>query len=68
MSQKISLLTPQHTFERLHALVEGRRAAIRVDGEVLKRLLIDHSVMFAALKGAGHAVIEPKPRPRLKGT
>lgn len=62
MSKEVSLLTPLSDFEALHKLADGRKATVSVEREVLARLLVDHSVLVNACKGAMVKVIEPAPR------
>lgn len=62
MAKEVSVLTPLDTFEELHKLADGRKAVVSVDREVLSRLLIDHSVLVNACKGAMIKVIEPAPK------
>jgi hypothetical protein len=67
MAQSINLLTPLATLEALHDSLEGKRSTLRVEPQALLHLLIDHSVMVAALKHSGCSVVEPTPtRPRIR--
>ena len=69
MTKQVNLLTPLPTFEKLHRLADGRKATVSLERDTLIQLLVDHSVLVTACKGAGIKIIEPKPkrvRPRLK--
>jgi hypothetical protein len=60
---RVELLTGQEVFERLHKLVSGRGVSVRVGCDELRRLLIDHSVMLAALhKSTSFRVVDPPPK------
>lgn len=69
MTVKVDLLTSHDTFTDLHDLADGKAKAVRVSREQLLHLLIDHSVLTAALhRSTGFTVTEPvkRDRPRLK--
>lgn len=69
MAKELRLLTPLSSFEKLHKLADGRKAAVSLERDILTHLLVDHSVLVAACQGAGIKVIEPSPkreRPKLK--
>lgn len=50
MTVKIELLTAIKTIDKLHGNCDSGLKNVRIDVEVLKCLLIDHAVMFKALK------------------
>ena len=52
MTTQVTLLTPQEAFETLHGIANSKKHIVRVSREALFHLLIDHSVMFAALQGS----------------
>lgn len=72
MTQKVTLLTSKAAFEKLHTLVDSRGRNVRVDRQELLRLLIDHSIMYDALRGStSFKVEEPttkRKRIRAEGT
>lgn len=51
MTVKITLLTGIKDIDNLNEIANSDLKKVRIDADVLKRLLIDHSVMFKALKG-----------------
>jgi hypothetical protein len=69
MTQQVNLLTSNDAFHQLHELADGKKSTVRVGRQQLLHLLIDYSVMLAALSGNnGFKVIEPaalRARPRL---
>jgi len=66
MTAQIKLLTSQDAFHRLHELINGRKETLKIDRQLLTNLLVDYSVMLAALsKTSGFAITEPRERPRL---
>jgi hypothetical protein len=69
MPREVNLLTNQNDFEKLHALADRRGTMVSLERQILTQLLVDHSVLVTACKGAGVRITEPKPhreRPRLK--
>ena len=65
MAQTVELLTSLDTFQDLHILADGKDGKVRVERADLRRLLIDHTCMINALKGAAVQVrTEPPPRRR----
>ncbi len=66
MPREVHILTPIATFERLHKLADGKGVMVSLERDVLTRLLIDHSVLVTACKGAAIKVIEPEPEPAPK--
>lgn len=69
MPREVTLLTAQATFERLHQQADGRGATVSVERDTLTHLLIDHSALVKACKGAGITICEPatrRERPKLR--
>lgn len=62
MPKAVELLTSTEVFHDLHVAVDNRRQSVRVDRQAVLNLLIDHSVMLNALKGAGVAANSPAPQ------
>ncbi len=54
---RVVLETSEQEYEALHITVDTRAKSVRVDRQVLTRLLIDHSNMYRALVELKH---EPK--------
>lgn len=69
MTQRIEMSLDQTAFERLHKIADGRKSEVRVSREELGKLLMDYSVLLAAVsQSTGFKVIEPttpRQRPRL---
>lgn len=69
MTQEVRLLTSNDAFDQLHATADCKKTTVRVGREQLSRLLVDYSVMLAALNSSTQfRVIEPvafRQRPRL---
>jgi hypothetical protein len=66
MTAQIKLLTSQDAFHRMHQLINGRKDTLKIDKQMLTNLLVDYSVMLAALsKVSGFVVNEPRERPHL---
>jgi hypothetical protein len=66
MTSQIKLLTSQESFNKMHQLINGRKESLKIDKQTLTNLLVDYSVMLAALsKVSGFVVNEPRERPRL---
>lgn len=64
----VQLLTSQAEFEGLHEAADTKRTEIKVDQLSLSHLLIDHSVMQAALLAHGIKVSGPtRSRAKLEG-
>ena len=59
----VELLTSLETFDDLHLKADGRDGKVRVDKTALRHLLIDHSEMLVALKGA-HVSVRAEPPKR----
>ncbi len=67
MTTQIKLLTSQDIFQQLHELVQYNRKKTTVPTQVLTNLLIDYSVMLAALsKISGFVIKDARERPRLE--
>ena len=67
MTSQIKLLTSQESFHKMHQMINGRKDTLRIDKQMLTNLLVDYSVMLAALsKVSGFMVNEPRERPRLE--
>ena len=63
MTTNINLNTSLTTINKLHELAESSAKSINIDTQILKLLLIDHSVMFQALRDCSTVKIkEPKLR------
>ena len=63
MAKELLLLTPLSAFEELHRLVDEKRAAaVMIEREALSKLLVDHSALVTACKGAGIKIVEPTPK------
>ncbi len=62
MPREVTLLTPISVFDRLHKLADGKGVMVSVERGVLTQLLVDHSVLVNACKGAAIKVIEPTPK------
>jgi hypothetical protein len=60
----ITLLTLHSDFEALHDLADGRRHTVKIDRDVLYRLLIDHSALINMVRTHGQKVIEPPEAPK----
>lgn len=58
----VSLLTSLQTFDKLHEIADSGAKTVKVDVEVLERLLIDHSNMYKALKGVSSVKVEEPKR------
>jgi hypothetical protein len=66
MTAQIKLLTSQDAFHKMHQLINGRKDTLKIDKQMLTNLLVDYSVMLAALsKVSGFVVNEPRERPHL---
>jgi hypothetical protein len=66
MTAQIKLLTSQDAFHRMHQLINGKKDTLKIDKQMLTNLLVDYSVMLAALsKVSGFVVNEPRERPHL---
>jgi hypothetical protein len=67
MTTQLKLLTSQEAFHTLHQAINSKKATIKISNQMLTNLLVDYSVMLAALsKVSGFVVTEPKARPRLR--
>lgn len=58
----LALLTTDTDFDDLHTMAEGRKHAVRLDREKLKRLLVDYTVLYNAVRD--HTALKvsvPKP-------
>ena len=68
MTTKVSLLTTPNDFHALHVAADKRGISVKIEREMLLRLLTDHSVMSAALsQSTSHRLEEPVAmRQRLK--
>jgi hypothetical protein len=61
----ITLLTLHSDYVTLHDLADGRKRTVKVDRDVLGRLLIDHSAMINMIRTHGQKVNEPpEPTPK----
>ena len=60
---KINLKTTDAAFHALHESIEGTAKSVRVDADMLRALLADHSAMVAALGHAVHAPAAKRVRP-----
>jgi hypothetical protein len=66
MTAQIKLLTSQDAFHAMHQLINGKKDTLKIDKQMLTNLLVDYSVMLAALsKVSGFVVNEPRERPHL---
>lgn len=64
MAREVILHTSQETFERLHTLADRRKAVISIPREELIQLLLDHSIMLAALTASTtFKVVQEQPTP-----
>ncbi len=59
--REVRLLTLLTEFDRLHLLAGTKARSVRVDCDALTHLLVDHSALVSACKGAAIKVIEPVP-------
>jgi hypothetical protein len=70
MTTQITLLTSHDVFTKLHELADGRRAIVKINREELTHLLIDHTLMYGALRTSnGFTVTEAmqrRERPKLR--
>jgi hypothetical protein len=62
MPREVNLLTSIAAFDRLHKLADGKGVMVSVERDKLSHLLVDHSVLVTACKGAAIRVLEPMPR------
>ncbi len=66
MTTQIRLLTSQDAFHAMHEAINSKKATLRVPNQMLTNLLVDYSVMLAALsKVSGFVVNHPRERPQL---
>ena len=67
MTSQIKLLTSQNDFHAMHQAINSKKETLRIPKQMLTNLLVDYSVMLAALsKVSGFVVSEPRERPRLE--
>lgn len=55
---KIKLILKLSEFDQLHELVDNKKKSVKVDADILRRLLCDHSVMIGKLNDEGVTVID----------
>lgn len=60
------LQTSLETFEFLHRLADGRKATIRMERDILIKLLVDHSALCRTCKDHGIKIAEPVPPRRTR--
>ena len=66
MTSQIKLLTSQDAFHKMHQLINGKKETLKIDKQMLTNLLVDYSVMLAALsKISDFKLSEPRGRPQL---
>lgn len=66
MAITVQLLTTLNSLQELHKLAEAQAKTVKINPEVLKLLLIDHSVMFRAISDTSYfKVKEPRNREKL---
>jgi len=66
MTVNIILTTSLKTFDELHKLAELSAKTVKINPEVLQRLLIDHSVMYRAIReNSSIQIKEPKNREKI---
>lgn len=60
---KVQLLTFLHQIEALHKAVDGKSGQVRVDAQVIRALLLDHSTMLNHLNALSNVkMVEPRKR------
>ena len=57
----VTLLTTKDDFETLHDLVDGLKRTVKIDRDVLGRLLVDHTKLINMCRTHALKVIEPEP-------
>jgi len=66
MSINITLLTNLNVLDELHKLADKSGKTCKIETEILQRLLLDHSVMFRAIRESSSIQIkEPKNREKI---
>ncbi len=66
MTSQIRLLTKQDDFHAMHQAINSKKQTLKIPNQMLTNLLVDYSVMLAALsKISGLAITEPRERLRL---
>jgi hypothetical protein len=70
MTARVDLKLDQSAFDRLHEVSDTRRSMVKVERDYLATLLMDYSVMLAALRSSGSFKVtepeSPRERRRLK--
>lgn len=59
--KELALLTPLTVLEKLHELADGRARVVKVDREVLGKLLVDCNALARAYRDLGCVLHEPLP-------
>jgi hypothetical protein len=66
MSVLIELKTSLQNLEKLHQLAEQQAKTVKIDPNILRLLLLDHSNMYAVIKGnSNFKVKEPRHREKI---
>lgn len=66
MAINIALQTSLNVLEELHKLADNTAKTVKINPEVLQRLLIDHSVMYKAIReNSSIQIKEPKNREKI---
>jgi hypothetical protein len=66
MTSQIKLLTSQDAFHAMHQAIDSKKQTLKIPNQMLTNLLVDYSVMLAALsKVSGFVIKDPRERPQL---